>query len=85
MNLPTNTTSDGTAFAVKSGERACFANMMQGGGITLRRACAWCINTTSDGAAQTLTLHYHKECWSNFLGGGSSLMLATAVMTIWEI
>ena len=32
MNLPNNTTSDGTAFAVKSGERACFATMTQGGG-----------------------------------------------------
>ena len=32
MNFPTNTTADGTAFAVKSGERACFANMMNGGG-----------------------------------------------------
>lgn len=32
MNLPTNTTADGTAFAVKSGERACFETMTQGGG-----------------------------------------------------
>ena len=31
MNLPINTTADGTAFAVKSGERACFANMTNGG------------------------------------------------------
>ena len=32
MNLPINTTADGAAFAVKSGERACFANMTNGGG-----------------------------------------------------
>lgn len=33
MNLPTNTTADGTAFAVKSGERACFATMTNGGAL----------------------------------------------------
>ena len=43
------------------------------------------INTTADRAVHTLTLHYHKECWSNFLGTGSSKMLATAVMDIWEV
>ena len=43
------------------------------------------INTTADEAVQTLTLHYHKEGWSNFLGTGSSKMLATAVIVIWEV
>ena len=84
MNLPTNTTADGTAFAVKSGERACFSTMTQGGGVSRKRRLSWCINAPSQ-CAQTLTLHYHKEGWSNFLGGGSSLMLATAVITIWEV
>ena len=28
---------------------------------------------------------YHKEGWSNFLGTGSSKMLATAVIVIWEV
>ena len=54
------------------------------GGIPRQRRCAWCINC-ADGCARALTLHYHKECWSNFLGTGSSKMLATAVIVIWEV
>lgn len=56
----------------------------RGGGISQLRRCVWCINC-ADGCASTLTLHYHKEGWSNFLGTGSSKMLATAVMDIWEV
>ena len=86
MNFPINTTADGAAFAVKSGERACFANMTNGGvgGTSPKLRLSWCINC-ADGCASTLTLHYHKEGWSNFLGTGSSKMLATAVMDIWEV
>ena len=42
-------------------------------------------NTDADGCASTLTQHYHKEGWGNFLGTGSSKMLATAVIVIWEV
>ena len=38
-----------------------------------------------DGCARTLTQHYHKEGWGNFLGTGSSKMLATAVIVILEV
>lgn len=58
--------------------------LILGGGIIRQRRCAWCINC-ADGCATTLTLHYHKEGWSNFLGTGSSKMLATAVIDIWEV
>ena len=84
MNLPINTTADGAAFAVKSGERACFANMTNGGETSPKRRLSWCINC-ADGCAKTVLAHYHKECWSNFLGTGSSKMLATAVIVIWEV
>ena len=53
-------------------------------GISRQRRCVWCINC-ADGCARTLTLHYHKEGWSNFLGTGSSKMLATAVIVILEV
>lgn len=41
------------------------------------------LNATKDGACQTITAHYHKEGWSNLIGGGKtmisySLMLTTA-------
>ena len=54
------------------------------GGITRQRRCVWCINC-ADGCATTVLAHYHKEGWSNFLGTGSSKMLATAVIVIWEV
>lgn len=38
------------------------------------------LNATKDGACQTITAHYHKEGWSNLIGGGSSKMLATAII-----
>lgn len=28
------------------------------------------LNATSDGICSALTTHYHKEGWSNILGGG---------------
>ena len=76
----------GTAFAVTVSmpNNAQLCNIVNGGGITRQRPCAWCINC-ADGCASTLTLHYHKEGWSNFLGTGSSKMLATAVIDIWEV
>ena len=49
-----------------------------------KSACSFAINCV-DGCASTLTLHYHKEGWGNFLGTGSSKMLATAVIVIWEV
>lgn len=47
-------------------------------------SCAFAINCV-DGCASTLTQHYHKEGWGNFLGTGSSKMLATAVIVIYEV
>ena len=35
---------------------------------------------TKDGVCQTITAHYHKEGVSNIIGGGSSIVLATAVI-----
>lgn len=87
MNLPIDTCENGAcASTLRCGYPAAVYPVNIGkGGIIPRHPCAWCINASSDGAAATITLHYHKECWSNILGGGSSLMLATAVMTIWEV
>lgn len=79
--------TDGAAFAIRVGyeQKVYPANLGRGGGgTTRRRPCAWCINSTVEGAAQTITLHYHKEGWSNFLGTGSSLMLATAVIEVYK-
>ena len=38
------------------------------------------LNVTKDGVCQTITAHYHKEGVSNIIGGGSSVVLATAVI-----
>ena len=38
------------------------------------------LNVTKDGVCQTITAHYHKEGASNIIGGGSSKILATAVI-----
>ena len=38
------------------------------------------LNATKDGVCQTITAHYHKEGVSNIIGGGSSIVLATAVI-----
>ena len=38
------------------------------------------LNTTKDGACLAITSHYHKEGVSNIIGGGSSIVLATAVI-----
>ena len=76
MNLPIDTCENGScAFAIR-GE--------YDKRVYRQRPCAWCINC-SDGCACTLTLHYHKEGYSNFLGMGSSKMLATAMIGIWEV
>ena len=87
MNLPIDTCENGScSFAIRGeyDKRVYAKNLGLGGGITRQRRCAWCINC-ADGCARALTLHYHKEGWSNFLGTGSSEMLATAVIDIWEV
>ena len=38
------------------------------------------LNVAKDGVCQTITAHYHKEGASNIIGGGSSKILATAVI-----
>ena len=38
------------------------------------------LNATKDGVCQAITAHYHKEGVSNIIGGGSSIILATAVI-----
>ena len=38
------------------------------------------LNKTKDGVCHTITEHYHKEGVSNIIGGGSSIILATAVI-----
>lgn len=38
------------------------------------------LNVTKDGVCQTITAHYHKDGVSNIIGGGSSKILATAVI-----
>ena len=38
------------------------------------------LNVTKDGVWQTITAHYHKEGVSNIIGGGRSIVLATAVI-----
>lgn len=83
MNLPTNTTADGTAFAVKSGERACFATMTNGGGTSPKRRLSWCINS-SGGCAGTILAHYHKASASNIIGTTFSTQ-ETAALVIWEV
>ena len=88
MNLPIDTCENGScSFAIRGeyDKRVYAKNLGLGGGGTSRqRPCAWCINCV-DGCASTLTQHYHKEGWSNFLGMGSSKMLATAVIVIYEV
>ena len=88
MNLPIDTCENGAcSFAIRGeyDKRVYAKNLGSGGGDTSRqRPCAWCINCV-DGCASTLTQHYHKEGWGNFLGTGSSKMLATAVIVIWEV
>ena len=87
MNVPIDTCENGScAFAIrgKYDKRVYAKNLGLGGGISRQRPCAWCINCV-DGCASKLTQHYHKEGWGNFLGTGSSKMLATAVIVIWEV
>lgn len=38
------------------------------------------LNATKEGMRQTITAHYHKEGAGNIIGGGSSIILATAVI-----
>ena len=88
MNLPIDTCENGAcSFAIRGeyDKRVYAKNLGSGGGgISRQRRCAWCINCV-DGCASTLTQHYHKEGLGNFLGTGSSNMLATAVIVIWEV
>ena len=87
MNLPIDTCENGScSFSIRGeyDKRVYAKNLGLGGGTSRQRRCAWCINR-ADGSARTLTQHYHKEGWGNFLGTGSSKMLATAVIVIWEV
>ena len=38
------------------------------------------LNTTKEGVCQAILAHYHKEGAGNIIGGGSSIILATAVI-----
>ena len=38
------------------------------------------LNATKEGVCQAITANYHKEGVSNIIGGGSSIILATAVI-----
>ena len=38
------------------------------------------LNATKEGVCQAITAHYHKEGVGNIIGGGSSIILATAVI-----
>ena len=38
------------------------------------------LNVTKEGVCQAITAHYHKEGVGNIIGGGSSIILATAVI-----
>lgn len=71
------------AFAVKADLRACFSTLTNGGGISPRRACAWCINCPSPGICAAILYHNHKGGWQNFLG--VSAVQSSAVMEIWEL
>ena len=88
MKWPIDTCENGAcSFAIRGeyDKRVYAKNLgLGGGGISRQRRCAWCINCV-DGCASTLTQHYHKEGWGNFLGTGSSKMLATAVIVIYEV
>ena len=88
MNLPIDTCENGEcSFAIRGeyDKRVYAKNLGRGlGHFPATCQCAWCINC-ADGCARTLTIHYHKDVWSNFLGTGSSKMLSTAVIDIWEV
>ena len=87
MNLPIDTCENGScAFAIRGeyDKRVDAKILGLRGGTSRQHPCAWCINC-ADGCASTLTQHYHKEGWGNFLGTGSSKMVATAVIVIWEV
>ena len=38
------------------------------------------LNVTKEGVCQAITAHYHKDGAGNIIGGGSSIILATAVI-----
>lgn len=86
MNLPTNTTFDGTAF-VRHSRRIRQARLCQEprirGGISRQRPCAWCINC-ADGCVTTVLAHYHKAGASNLIGETFSTQ-ETGVIEIWEV
>ena len=87
MNVPIDACENGNAaFALRVGyDGKCYpGNLGTGGGTSRQRPCAWCINAPR-GIASTLTYHNFKGGWSNFLGTGSSEILSTAVIVIWEV
>ena len=49
-------------------------------GCLLRKYMKKILNATKDGVCQAITAHYHKEGVGNIIGGGSSIILATAVI-----
>ena len=49
-------------------------------GCLLRKYMKKILNATKEGVCQAITAHYHKEGVSNIIGGGSSIILATAVI-----
>lgn len=79
MNLPTNTTTDGTAFAVTTMPRTSVGVE----GISRQHRCVWCINC-ADGCASTVLAHYHKAGASNLIGETFSTQ-ETGVIEIWEV
>ena len=85
MNLPTNTTADGAAFAIRGeyDKRVYAKNLGLGGGISRQHRCVWCINC-ADGCATTVLAHYHKAGASNLIGETFSTQ-ETGVIEIWEV
>ena len=58
--------------SVGGAERQC--------GFLSRKFMKKILNETKDGVCHTITVHYHKEGVSNIIGGGSSIILSTAVL-----
>ena len=85
MNLPTNTTADGTAFAIRGeyDKRVYAKNLGRVESISRQRQCALCINC-ADGCATTVLAHYHKAGASNLIGETFSTQ-ETCVIEIWEV
>lgn len=85
---PLNPMDDGTCRTIKSQyQQTSTANFIRhrGGverrcGCLLRKYMKKILNVTKEGVCQAITAHYHKEGVGNIIGGGSSIILATAVI-----